>query len=173
VTNGAVFRPDWCTRAQWLVDIRTTRREHVPTYQYVCTECTHPHEARQSFSDPALTDCPQCDGTLRKVFSAVGVVFKGSGFYRNDSRGPQSESGESGDKDAGSSSKDTGSKDSDSKESGSKDSDSKESGSSKDTGSTKDSKGSGSQTSGSPVGATSGPSPSTSSTAGADKGSAA
>ena len=135
----------------------------MPTYQYVCTECTHPHEARQSFSDPALTDCPQCDGTLRKVFSAVGVVFKGSGFYRNDSRGPQSESGESGDKDAGSSSKDTGSKDSDSKESGS----------SKDTGSTKDSKGSGSQTSGSPVGATSGPSPSTSSTAGADKGSAA
>jgi putative FmdB family regulatory protein len=165
------------------MDIRTTRREHVPTYQYVCTECTHPHEARQSFSDPALTDCPQCDGTLRKVFSAVGVVFKGSGFYRNDSRGPQSESGESGDKDAGSSSKDTGSKDSDSKESGSKDSDSKESGSkdsdskesgsSKDTGSTKDSKGSGSQTSESPVGATSGPSPSTSSTAGADKGSAA
>ena len=135
----------------------------MPTYQYVCTECTHPHEARQSFSDPALTDCPQCDGTLRKVFSAVGVVFKGSGFYRNDSRGPQSESGESGDKDAGSSSKDAGSKDSDSKESGS----------SKDTGSTKDSKGSGSQTSGSPVGATSGPSPSTSSTAGADKGSAA
>ena len=59
----------------------------MPTYQYVCTECGEPLEAVQSFTDAALTTCPVCGGQLRKVFSAVGVVFKGSGFYRNDSRG--------------------------------------------------------------------------------------
>jgi putative FmdB family regulatory protein len=58
----------------------------VPTYQYVCTECGHTLEAVQSFSDGPLTECPDCGGRLRKVFSAVGVVFKGSGFYRTDSR---------------------------------------------------------------------------------------
>jgi putative FmdB family regulatory protein len=58
----------------------------VPTYQYACTECGEQLEAVQSFSDPALTECPACQGKLRKVFSSVGVVFKGSGFYRNDSR---------------------------------------------------------------------------------------
>ncbi len=58
----------------------------MPTYQYACTQCDTRLEAVQSFSDPALTDCPACHGTLRKVFSAVGVVFKGSGFYKNDSR---------------------------------------------------------------------------------------
>jgi putative FmdB family regulatory protein len=58
----------------------------VPTYQYACTECEHSFEQFQSFSDDALTVCPQCQGRLRKVFNAVGVVFKGSGFYRNDSR---------------------------------------------------------------------------------------
>src|SRR3954462_761265 len=58
----------------------------VPTYQYACTECGHQHEAVQSFSDPALTECPNCQGKLRKVFNSVGIVFKGSGFYRNDSR---------------------------------------------------------------------------------------
>jgi len=58
----------------------------VPTYQYACTECGEPLEAVQSFSDPALTDCPNCSGKLRKVFNSVGIVFKGSGFYRNDSR---------------------------------------------------------------------------------------
>ena len=58
----------------------------MPTYQYVCTECGEPLEAVQSFTDAALTTCPVCGGQLRKVFSAVGVVFKGSGFYRNDSR---------------------------------------------------------------------------------------
>ncbi|MEU4216253.1 FmdB family zinc ribbon protein [Actinoplanes sp. NPDC026623] len=58
----------------------------MPTYQYACTECGTPLEAVQSFSDPALTDCPHCSGRLRKVFNSVGVVFKGSGFYRNDSR---------------------------------------------------------------------------------------
>jgi putative FmdB family regulatory protein len=58
----------------------------VPTYQYACTECGHSFEQVQSFSDDALTVCPQCEGKLRKVYNAVGVVFKGSGFYRNDSR---------------------------------------------------------------------------------------
>jgi putative FmdB family regulatory protein len=58
----------------------------VPTYQYACTECGSPLEVVQRFSDPALTECPTCGGRLRKVFSAVGVVFKGSGFYRTDSR---------------------------------------------------------------------------------------
>jgi putative FmdB family regulatory protein len=58
----------------------------VPTYQYACTECDHAFEQFQSFSDDSLTVCPSCDGRLRKVFNAVGVVFKGSGFYRTDSR---------------------------------------------------------------------------------------
>ncbi|RNM12142.1 FmdB family zinc ribbon protein [Nocardioides pocheonensis] len=59
----------------------------MPTYQYSCTECGHFFEAVQSFSEDSLTVCPECDGRLRKVFNAVGVVFKGSGFYRTDSRG--------------------------------------------------------------------------------------
>jgi putative FmdB family regulatory protein len=58
----------------------------VPTYQYACTACGHRFEAVQSFSDSSLTDCPECTGRLRKVFSSVGIVFKGSGFYRTDSR---------------------------------------------------------------------------------------
>lgn len=58
----------------------------MPTYQYACTECEHAFEQVQSFSDDALTVCPACSGRLRKVFNAVGVVFKGSGFYRTDSR---------------------------------------------------------------------------------------
>jgi putative FmdB family regulatory protein len=62
------------------------RRGTVPTYQYACTECGHAFDQFQSFSDDALTECPECQGRLRKLFNAVGVVFKGSGFYRNDSR---------------------------------------------------------------------------------------
>jgi putative FmdB family regulatory protein len=58
----------------------------LPTYQYACTECGHGFEAVQSFTDDALTECPQCAGRLRKVFNSVGIVFKGSGFYRTDSR---------------------------------------------------------------------------------------
>ena len=67
----------------------------MPTYQYACTECGHAFEQFQSFSDDALTECPECSGRLRKLFNAVGVVFKGSGFYRTDSRaaaGSKSES---------------------------------------------------------------------------------
>ena len=62
----------------------------MPTYQYACTECGHAFEQVQSFSDDTLTVCPECQGRLRKVFNAVGVVFKGSGFYRTDSRGKTS-----------------------------------------------------------------------------------
>lgn len=62
----------------------------MPTYQYSCTDCGHFLEVFQSFSDDSLTVCPECEGRLRKVFNAVGVVFKGSGFYRTDSRGKQS-----------------------------------------------------------------------------------
>jgi putative FmdB family regulatory protein len=71
----------------------------VPTYQYACTECGHAFEQFQSFSDDALTECPQCQGRLRKLYNAVGVVFKGSGFYRTDSRKP--ETTESSKKEAG------------------------------------------------------------------------
>ncbi|MEU7041292.1 FmdB family zinc ribbon protein [Streptomyces varsoviensis] len=64
----------------------------MPTYQYQCTECGEGLEAVQKFTDDALTVCPNCEGRLKKVFSAVGIVFKGSGFYRNDSRGSSSSS---------------------------------------------------------------------------------
>ncbi|GAA3576313.1 zinc ribbon domain-containing protein [Microlunatus spumicola] len=65
----------------------------MPTYQYRCTECGTDLEAVQKFTDPALTECPTCHGSLRKVFNAVGVVFKGSGFYRTDSRPKEGSSG--------------------------------------------------------------------------------
>lgn len=64
----------------------------MPTYQYACTECDNAFEQFQSFSEDSLTVCPQCQGRLRKVFNAVGVVFKGSGFYRTDSRNGSSSS---------------------------------------------------------------------------------
>src|SRR4051794_8514916 len=64
----------------------------MPTYQYVCTECGEPLEVVQKFSDDPLTVCPACQGRLRKVFSPVGVVFKGSGFYKTDSRSSSSAS---------------------------------------------------------------------------------
>ena len=57
----------------------------VPTYQYACNACAHEFEVFQSFSDASLTACPECKGELRKIYSAVGVVFKGSGFYKTDS----------------------------------------------------------------------------------------
>ena len=58
----------------------------MPTYSYACTECGNRFDAVQAFSDDALTTCPECSGRLRKLFGNVGVVFKGSGFYRTDSR---------------------------------------------------------------------------------------
>lgn len=65
----------------------TEARARVPTYQYSCTACSADLEVVQSFSDDALTECPSCAGRLRKRFGAVGIVFKGSGFYKTDSRG--------------------------------------------------------------------------------------
>ena len=64
----------------------------MPTYAYACTACDHRFEIVQSFSDDSLTACPECQGRLRKLFNAVGVVFKGSGFYRTDSRSGSSSS---------------------------------------------------------------------------------
>lgn len=58
----------------------------MPTYAYACKDCSHAFDIVQSFSDSTLTSCPECQGTLRKKFNSVGVVFKGSGFYRTDSR---------------------------------------------------------------------------------------
>jgi len=58
----------------------------VPTYAYACKDCNHAFDIQQSFSDDSLTVCPECRGALRKKFNSVGVVFKGSGFYRTDSR---------------------------------------------------------------------------------------
>jgi putative FmdB family regulatory protein len=68
----------------------------VPTYAYACKVCDHRFEAQQAFSDPSLTECPECSGTLRKLFNSVGIVFKGSGFYRNDSRGGAPSEGSDG-----------------------------------------------------------------------------
>src|SRR4029078_4243185 len=98
-------------------NLTETAEDRVPTYQYACTECGHFFEQFQSFTDDALTegpvcsrklreaftadaltDCPGGSGKLRKVFNAVGVLFKGSGFYRNDSRAPSSEKSEGGSK---------------------------------------------------------------------------
>ena len=58
----------------------------MPTYSYACTACEHHFDTVQKFTDASLTDCPECSGRLRKLFSSVGIVFKGSGFYRTDSR---------------------------------------------------------------------------------------
>lgn len=62
----------------------------MPTYEYACRACDHQMEVVQSFSDDPLTTCPSCEGDLRKVFSPVGIAFKGSGFYKNDSRSSSS-----------------------------------------------------------------------------------
>ena len=68
----------------------------MPTYAYACTECSNRFEVQQAFTDASLTECPECSGRLRKLFNSVGIVFKGSGFYRTDSRGDaKSASGDS------------------------------------------------------------------------------
>ncbi|MEV6277843.1 FmdB family zinc ribbon protein [Nocardia sp. NPDC051832] len=66
----------------------------MPTYSYACTQCDNRFDIVQSFSDDALTVCPECSGKLRKLFNSVGIVFKGSGFYRTDSRGGASTASE-------------------------------------------------------------------------------
>lgn len=65
----------------------------MPTYAYACTQCRHAFDAVQSFSDPSLTECPECGGTLRKQYGSIGVTFNGSGFYRTDSRSSAGSSG--------------------------------------------------------------------------------
>jgi putative FmdB family regulatory protein len=72
----------------------------VPTYSYACTECDNRFDAVQAFTDDALTICPKCSGRLRKLFNSVGVVFKGPGFYRTDSRLPSGKGSSGGDKSA-------------------------------------------------------------------------
>lgn len=98
----------------------------MPTYSYACTECDNKFDVVQSFTDDSMTECPKCDGRLRKLFGKVGVVFKGSGFYRTDSReaaksSAKSSSGsDSGSESSSSSSSSTSEKKSD-KSSGSSD----------------------------------------------------
>lgn len=93
----------------------------MPTYQYACTSCDHRFEAVQSFSDASLTECPACTGTLRKVFSSVGIVFKGSGFYRTDSRAGAAGTVATADKGSDKGSSDNGSSDKGSSDKGSGD----------------------------------------------------
>jgi putative FmdB family regulatory protein len=115
----------------------------MPTYEYACTSCGEHLEVVQSFRDDALTECPACGGSLRKVFGSIGVVFKGSGFYKTDSR-PSSGSGDKAAASAGSET--TSSKSSSSEGSGSSASNGSGGGSSStgsaDTGSSSSSSGS-------------------------------
>jgi putative FmdB family regulatory protein len=103
----------------------------LPTYSYKCTECGTAFDIQQAFTDDSLTVCPNCGGKLRKVFTAIGVTFNGSGFYRNDSRprekSSESASGSKGSESKGSDSKSAESKSSESKSSGSTSSESKSS----------------------------------------------
>ena len=116
----------------------------MPTYEYRCKSCGHELEAVQSFSDDALTECPVCAGPLRKVFGSIGITFKGSGFYKTDSRAGSKSSSSSSDG-AG---KDTSSADSSSGDSTKKEAAASDSGSSS-SGSTSSSSSSSGSTSGS------------------------
>jgi len=86
----------------------------VPTYQYACTACSEQLEVVQKFTDDPLTECPSCKGRLRKVFSPVGIVFKGSGFYRTDSRSSNGSSSSSSSSSSNGSKSDSSSSSSDS-----------------------------------------------------------
>jgi putative FmdB family regulatory protein len=128
----------------------------MPTYDYACTHCDHAFEVFQAFTDDALTECPECGGRLRKVFGSVGVVFKGSGFYRTDSRSsstvPAAKSSDGGSGSAGgsgssSSSGSSGSSGSDGGSKGSSDSSSGSSSSSESSSSSSSSTGSSGSTS--------------------------
>jgi putative FmdB family regulatory protein len=81
----------------------------MPTYSYRCTECDDAFDIQQSFADDSLTECPACGGRLRKLFSAVGVTFNGSGFYRTDSRASAGSGGSKSDSGSGSGSSGSGS----------------------------------------------------------------
>ncbi|MGC1513093.1 MAG: FmdB family zinc ribbon protein [Acidimicrobiales bacterium] len=123
----------------------------MPIYEYACKDCGQQFEISQSFTDEALTTCPTCKGSLRKIFGAVGISFKGSGFYKTDSRGKTSAasttSSSSPSSDSSSVSSDSGSSDSGSSNSGSSDT----SGSTTSTGDTGSSSGSGSSAKGTPA----------------------
>ncbi len=88
----------------------------MPTYEYACTACGHRLEAVQKFSDDPLTECPECGSALRKVYGAVGIVLKGSGFYKTDSRAPAGASNGAGAKKADDSTGGSSSSESTSKE---------------------------------------------------------
>jgi|SRR5262245_24202381 len=107
----------------------------MPTYEYRCRECGEHLEAVQSFSDDPLTECPRCSGPLRKVFNSVGISFKGTGFYKNDSRS-KSTSSSSTSSSSSSSSSDSGGAGSSSSDSSSSSSSSGDSSSSKTPAST-------------------------------------
>src|SRR5437763_9982730 len=115
--------------------------ETVPTYTYTCTSCNNHVEKRQSFTDPPLTTCEECGGTLRKIIHPVGIVFKGSGWYVTDSRSSSSSTnGPSTSTDSESSSKDSTAKESSSQGSSAKESgDAKESAPAKKSSSSKES----------------------------------
>ena len=105
----------------------------MPTYSYACTACEHRFDTVQKFTDPSLTDCPECAGRLRKLFSSVGIVFKGSGFYRTDSRSSNSDKPTSNGKSEVSSENKSSSKSSESKPSSDSKTTSASSGSAKST----------------------------------------
>lgn len=105
----------------------------MPTYSYACTACEHRFDTVQKFTDPSLTDCPECSGRLRKLFSSVGIVFKGSGFYRTDSRSSSSDKPTSNGKSEVSSENKSSSKSSESKPSSDSKTTSASSGSAKST----------------------------------------
>src|SRR5207244_9108313 len=96
--------------------------ETVPTYTYTCTACNNHIEKRQSFTDPPLTTCEECGGTLRKIIHPVGIVFKGSGWYVTDSRSAKVATNGPSKTDSASSTKDSSTKESGAKDSGAKDS---------------------------------------------------
>jgi putative FmdB family regulatory protein len=99
----------------------------VPTYSYACTECDNRFDAVQAFTDDALQECPKCGGRLRKLFGSVGVVFKGSGFYRTDSRAGSGSDSSDGEKKKSSTSADSSSSDTKSSSESSSESSSKSS----------------------------------------------
>jgi len=86
----------------------------MPTYDYKCRDCGHSFEIQQSFTDDALTECPECKGSLRKVFGNIGISFKGSGFYKTDSRSGSSSKSSSSKSSSSSDSSDSSSSSSDS-----------------------------------------------------------
>ena len=97
----------------------------MPTYEYRCRDCGYDFEALQSFSDDALTECPQCAGSLRKIFGNIGVTFKGSGFYKNDHGGRAKTNSAGGESSSSSSESSSSSSDSSSSSSSSSDSSAK------------------------------------------------